>query len=102
MFFDDLLNGNYTRDGKLYFFGLKPLQNDLSELRAGLQGMLNTASNFSDGSQLLDYVLDQLKSLHHEVSDIPKGDGTGSELHLSYVSPLNTPPQSTGPHTTTI
>lgn len=32
MLFDDLLNGNATRDGKDYWLGLKPLQANLSTM----------------------------------------------------------------------
>lgn len=50
IFFDDLLNGNYTADGKEYWVGLKPLQGSLTTLQTGLQNTLNTVSNFKDGS----------------------------------------------------
>lgn len=57
MIFDDLINGNYTKDRQNYFMGLKPLKSRISSLENYVDSFTNRASSLSDGVKLLNVLV---------------------------------------------
>jgi hypothetical protein len=47
MLFDDLLNGNFTKDEQQYFIGLKPMGTKLQTVSGSLNNLFDSLSGLS-------------------------------------------------------
>ena len=45
-------------------------------------------------ADVVQEIVDKIGILKHEISDVPMGMGSAEPLHLTYTSPINSPPSS--------